>query len=47
MLLAKAASPSNLADIHDGIEKIYRDEQGTEVYRRLRPRVKSLYLPKA
>ncbi len=47
LLLAKAASPSNLADIHDGIEKIYRDEQGTEVYRRLRPRVKSLYLPKA
>ncbi|MCR4895871.1 MAG: hypothetical protein K5891_03735 [Lachnospiraceae bacterium] len=42
-LLVKAGSPENLADIHDGIEKIYRDERGTEVYRILRPKMKDIY----
>jgi hypothetical protein len=42
-LLVKAGSPENLADIHDGIEKIYRDEHGTEVYRILRPKMKDIF----
>ncbi len=42
-LLEKAGRADNLADIHDGIEKIYRDDRSSEVYRTLRPHLKELY----
>ncbi len=43
-LLEKAGGPQNLADIHDGIEKIYRDEKATEIYRLIKAHVRELYL---
>ncbi len=42
-VVKKAGRPDNLAEIHDGIEKIYRDENSQKVYRALRPHVKELF----
>ncbi len=42
-VIRQAGRPDNLAAIHDGIEKIYRDENSQTVYRTLRPHVKELF----
>ncbi len=42
-VVRKAGRPDNLADIHDGIEKIYRDENSQTIYRALRPKMKELF----
>ena len=38
-IIRKAGGKKGLADIHDEIEKIYRNEKGPEIYRKIRQNI--------
>ena len=42
-ILVRAGNAKAYAPVHDGIEKLYRDEHGAEVYRLIKPHMKELY----
>lgn len=41
-IIRKAGGKKGLADIHDEIEKIYRNEKGPEIYRKIRQNINSI-----
>ena len=41
-IIRKAGGKKGLADIHDEIEKIYRNEKGPEIYRKIRQNINTI-----